>query len=483
MVTGRADARGPIVRHRVDVTRDGQTLARHGMSDLDIQPLSRHMMLERLEARTDLEEAELRGLRVAPNDSRIAHLVARSYLAERGLVSLSPAEREELRVHYQRRALDDRIRNFGNMPVTLAEFCELTELLSRRDGASVTRAEVDACIAALPTKVSPFPTAKGFTGAAPTGLERLFMRGVIPIGDWFHTRAPGALSPSEAITCLRDGVRTRRFLEAVCNDVETLAKRREHAIEVLDAGCGGVPIMGIYAALVDTRVRVTCLELNPVSARMARAVVAAAGLQDRIDVICADAITYRARGPVDLLVSETMHSGLIAEPIVAILDNLAPQVARDGLVLPRAVDVKASLVGLDHLHGLIAYKGDLRTVRPYVDTEWQQVARYVPGAGLAKIAFALDTIDASPGAHMVYVTSTVDLGSTRLDVHDSLITAPQAVLEPDSEVSAQQPWIVDVAPTRRPTVMVQYGPGGDLVGAGRIGPPTGTARAPSARGL
>jgi len=85
-----------------------------------------------------------------------------------------------------------------------------------------------------------------------------------------------------------------------------------------------------------------------VSARIARGVVEALGLSQRIMVMEADATSYVPQDPLPLLISETMDSGLMKEPIAAIFGNLSRYVAPDGLPIPESVTVKALLYREEH---------------------------------------------------------------------------------------------------------------------------------------
>lgn len=144
--------------------------------------------------------------------------------------------------------------------------------------------------------------------------------------------------------CLGDEVRSRLFLESVAEAVKQLEARDEDVIEVMDAGCGALGVMGIYAAVCSPRVHATLLELNPTSARMAQGVADSLGLGDRVKVIAADATQYVPKRLVDLLISETMNTALTAEPLVQVFSNLQPHVKPDGISLPTGVTVMAAAV-------------------------------------------------------------------------------------------------------------------------------------------
>jgi tRNA A58 N-methylase Trm61 len=155
-------------------------------------------------------------------------------------------------------------------------------------------------------------------------------------------QSDGSLTVLEGIKCLYDQVRTKRFLESVAISVDKLTQTKDR-VHVVDAGCGAVPIFSIYAAMRSDKVHVTAIELNPNSFQIAQGLIKKLGLQDRITLIQGDATSYQPTEPIDLLVSETMHSGLTQEKIVPIMHNLVPRLNDDGIVLPEAVTVKVGL--------------------------------------------------------------------------------------------------------------------------------------------
>ena len=146
-----------------------------------------------------------------------------------------------------------------------------------------------------------------------------------------------------ALWCMSEEKRTMKYVQALwhyLNDLEFL----DRDIEIVDAGCGPVPLFGLLAALKSDKVRVTCLEINPTSATMASQLVKNLGLEGRVQVFECDATAYKHEQPIDLLISETMHTGLTTEPMVQILENLTPQVVDGGVVIPSKVVVEAALI-------------------------------------------------------------------------------------------------------------------------------------------
>lgn len=279
-----------------------------------------------------------------------------------------------------------------------------------------------------------------------------------------HYQRYGALPPDQSIACLRDKVRTKIFMQGVAEAVSSLDASSPETIEVCDAGTGAIPVLAIYAALSSDKVRCTALELNPQSAALARQAIAHFGLQDRIKVIEADATKYQPQRPLDLLISETMHSGLTGEPIVQILSNLQPHVKSSGITLPSEVNVKASIVPCEDVYNPAEYTKVHKNLQPLVSTEWQEIVTYTPGQPLDIIDFTLDGQDLPDGEYFVAITNDVVVGSRTLKPLRSLITMPQYVRYRTGEPQA---FTLASDADKASTISVKYAPGSWLDGADR----------------
>jgi len=82
------------------------------------------------------------------------------------------------------------------------------------------------------------------------------------------------------------------------------------AMHVLELG-GGTGILSSFAARRGARV--TCVERNPELVSYARRFIRDNGLSDSIEVICADAAKFVTDSPVDVVVCEMLHVGLLRE--------------------------------------------------------------------------------------------------------------------------------------------------------------------------
>lgn len=279
-----------------------------------------------------------------------------------------------------------------------------------------------------------------------------------------NSRIEGSLCAFESLDCLTDQIRTKRFLEAL--EAALDASDQSKIIRVVDAGAGAFPVLSIYAAVYSPRVRVTALELNPHSCLIAKRVVDYLNLRDQINVVCADAISYKAPLPIDILVSETMFSGLTHEPIVAILKNLVSQMNSNGIVIPQEVTVKAALIPVT------AYPGERRVdfggvATPYFDVQWPSSFSYTAGQDLKEIHLSLSVDRLTVGeTYFLFLSSDVSLGAKKLGDYESLITTPRMVLE-EAQDEDPLPWLftpsqADIASHKK--IHLRYKPGGSVEG-------------------
>lgn len=81
-------------------------------------------------------------------------------------------------------------------------------------------------------------------------------------------------------------------------------------MHVLELG-GGTGILSSFAARRGASV--TCVERNPELVECARRLIERNGLDEQIEVIEADAATFRPSRPVDVVVCEMLHVGLLRE--------------------------------------------------------------------------------------------------------------------------------------------------------------------------
>jgi len=91
---------------------------------------------------------------------------------------------------------------------------------------------------------------------------------------------------------------------------ETIEHFVQPGMHVVELG-GGTGILSSFAARCGARV--VCVERNPELVRTARRLIGLNGLEERIEVVQADARHYQPAEPVDFVICEMLHVGLLRE--------------------------------------------------------------------------------------------------------------------------------------------------------------------------
>lgn len=160
-----------------------------------------------------------------------------------------------------------------------------------------------------------------------------------------------AIAPLEAADCVLDSARTAAFLGGLAAALDALSRRFPgERLRALYAGCGPFATLAVplLAARPDLPVGFTLVDAHPASLASARRLVAALGLEDRVDAwIEGDAGRVRAPGgaPFHLLVIEVMRAALECEPQVAVTRALAPALLPGGVLVPARIAVELAAAG------------------------------------------------------------------------------------------------------------------------------------------
>lgn len=155
-----------------------------------------------------------------------------------------------------------------------------------------------------------------------------------------------AISPSGAAHCLLEMKRTAIFLRGIKQAIDSKIQSADKLIRILYAGCGPyatlvIPLLNYYP---EGRVIVTFLDVNRVSLSAAEKLITQLGLEEYVEqFVLADATTYKVDKSYDVIISETMQSGLKKEPLVAIAQNLIPQCSPDTIFIPEQITIDAYL--------------------------------------------------------------------------------------------------------------------------------------------
>lgn len=110
---------------------------------------------------------------------------------------------------------------------------------------------------------------------------------------------------------LNDSVRMQGFKEAI----NMLVKPGD---KVLELG-GGTGVQSFFAA--QKAQKVFCVERNPELVNAARSLLAKNTNGDKVEVVQADALHYLPPEPVDVVICEMLHTGLLREKQMPVIDS------------------------------------------------------------------------------------------------------------------------------------------------------------------
>lgn len=154
-----------------------------------------------------------------------------------------------------------------------------------------------------------------------------------------------ALSSQHALDCLKDPLRTIRFIKATYQAIlQSLERFPNDKLELVYAGCGPAApiILPLLSLFEPTQLSITLLDINTSSIQSVSALIDALGAQDFFRAVhLEDAIQYvHPSGlPLHIVVSETMDKALTKEPQVRITQNLASQLTENGILIPESIDI------------------------------------------------------------------------------------------------------------------------------------------------
>jgi predicted RNA methylase len=123
---------------------------------------------------------------------------------------------------------------------------------------------------------------------------------------------------------------------------------------VLELG-GGTGVLSFFAA--QKAARVWCVERNPELVDTARRLLALNSVDDKVEVVQADAYDYLPPERVDVVVCEMLHSGLLREKQAPLMASFkARYLAHFGPPLPTLVP-EAAILGLQPVHHSFEFFG------------------------------------------------------------------------------------------------------------------------------
>jgi len=154
------------------------------------------------------------------------------------------------------------------------------------------------------------------------------------------------LSTADAERCFFDIVRTDRFKQAIDEVVQKEDIVAESNISagdtVVEAGAG-TGIIALMAAARGAK-KVYAIEINPKTVKVCREFIKYCGFEDTIQILEGDATNFELPEDVDVIISENMYTGLLAEPQMQIIDNLKKFLKKGGKIIPEKFESYLELV-------------------------------------------------------------------------------------------------------------------------------------------
>ena len=152
-----------------------------------------------------------------------------------------------------------------------------------------------------------------------------------------------ALSPQHAKDCVKDFVRTARFIKGIYKAISDLrVKKKGKLINVLYAGCGpyGTLLVPLLVFLNSDDIQVTFLDIHKTSIDSVKSIVHYLKCQNYIkEYLVCDATIFRAKADdfFELIVTETMDVALTKEPQVVITKSLKALLSEEGILIPEEI--------------------------------------------------------------------------------------------------------------------------------------------------
>lgn len=189
-----------------------------------------------------------------------------------------------------------------------------------------------------------------------------------------------AIHPVSAGICMLEVGRTLGFVQALKKAIsDRLLQYPSKTVQVLDAGCGPYALLCLLVTpfFSPREIQFTVLDIYEQNLHSVRTLIKALDAESYFAALIeADAAVWQIPEDkeIHIAISETMKSALYKEPQTAITLNLAPQLAPDGMFIPRKITV------------------DLRLVNRRVRREWMLQNRILQPADFKKFETELGQI-------------------------------------------------------------------------------------------
>ncbi len=149
----------------------------------------------------------------------------------------------------------------------------------------------------------------------------------------------------ESAHCLIDFNRTVKFIHGLHKAIEdTRKKYPEQTVNIFEAGCGCyATLMTCFTSIYSSgEVKFFLTDINQDALDKVNLLYGKLGITNYLlDTVHADCTTYRIPANIKfhIFVSETLDAGMENEPQIPIMNNLLPQMDKDAIFIPQAIEM------------------------------------------------------------------------------------------------------------------------------------------------
>jgi predicted RNA methylase len=277
-----------------------------------------------------------------------------------------------------------------------------------------------------------------------------------------------AIGLTWAAMCIKDIMRTKKFMDGVSNATRDCLKNNKRPIQILYAGTGpfATLMLPLTAQFSSEEIQFTLLEINGNSFNCLQTLINKLKLENYIHRLeNADATQWRlpANQQIDLFICETMTQGLQSEPQVAICINIVPQLTGQTILIPEEISLRAALINpktrMERKLGLgLKDKKDIEddiiviedilklnrnTIRKLsiLKDEKNRILDTLP-----PIFIALDHKASKAHRELYALTEVTIYGEQKLIIDESALTIPLKLVEVDHSTNIQLQYLLGKNP-------------------------------------
>lgn len=160
------------------------------------------------------------------------------------------------------------------------------------------------------------------------------------------------ISPEHCTGTIKDSKRVYAFVSAVDRALKKLGAGESGRVHIVYPACGPfapllLPLLSYYCQqgiYSPEQLCVSLVDIQPGAVQSLQYLVDSLGVRDFIlDLVCANALEYQPREPVNMVVLEALQHGFSREGHLQLAQHFAAMLEPDGIFLPQNISVNAAL--------------------------------------------------------------------------------------------------------------------------------------------